>query len=110
MALRLPHVCLTTVTVTCELSSDLHTDLETYARLVQAERGTEMPLSTLIATILDDYLQHDPDFVRQRRQAAPKVRTRATATRATPQPADQPRRTGPLHPPAPTASDEGPQP
>jgi hypothetical protein len=70
MPLRLPHVAVATVVVTCKFDEDLHADLEAYAAMFEAERGKPIALPTLIATIVQDYLQHDPDFVRERRQTA----------------------------------------
>jgi hypothetical protein len=95
MPLRLPHVCLTTVKVTCELSGDLHGDLEAYARLFQGERGKVIPLPTLIVTMLEDYLQHDPDFMRERRQAAAAPRARPAPASTASRPSSQDRRNGP---------------
>ncbi len=86
MALRLPHVAVATVVVTCKFDEDLHADLEAYAAMFEAERGKPITLPTLIATIVQDYLQHDPDFVRERRQA--------TTPRIRPKPTGQDRRNG----------------
>jgi hypothetical protein len=72
--------------VTCKFDADLYADLEAYAALFEAERGEPIPLPTLIATIVRDYLQHDPDFVRHHRQTA--------ALRTRPKPAGQDRRNG----------------
>ncbi|MGE3538667.1 MAG: DUF2274 domain-containing protein [Candidatus Tectimicrobiota bacterium] len=94
MPLRLPHVSVTTVTVTCKFDDDLHADLEAYAATFEAERGKPIPLPTLIATIVQDYLQHDPDFVRERRQAAAVPRVRPTPASTAPRPSSQDRRHG----------------
>ena len=107
MPLRLPHVCLTTVKVTCELSGDVHAELEAYAALVKAERGVVMPIPTLIATMVQDYLQHDPDFLRERRQAASAPRARPTPASAAPQPSGPERRNGPQSQATPQGQREG---
>jgi len=99
MPLRLPHVAVTTVAVTCKFDADLHADLEAYAAMFEAERGKPIPLPTLIATIVQDYLQHDPDFMRERRQTA--------APRARPKPAGPDRRNGVLHIAVPHAQEDG---
>ncbi|MGE3542228.1 MAG: DUF2274 domain-containing protein [Candidatus Tectimicrobiota bacterium] len=91
MPIRLPHVSVKTVSVPCKLDADLYADLEAYAAVFEAERGDPIPLPTLIATIVEDYLQHDPDFIRQRRQAA--------AARARPKPPGPERRNGAPSPP-----------
>jgi hypothetical protein len=92
MPLRLPHVAVTTVVVTCKFDEDLHADLEAYAAMFEAERGKPIALPTLIATIVQDYLQHDPDFVRERRQAA--------ASRPRPKPTGPERHNGTSRTPA----------
>lgn len=84
MPIRLPRVSLKTVSVACKLDADLYTDLEAYAAAYEAEHGEAIPVPTLIATILWDYLQHDPDFMRQRRQAAAAPRARPTPASAHP--------------------------
>ena len=71
MALRLPHVAVKTMTLTCKLDTDLYADLTAYAAALEAERGDPIPLPTLMTIIVRDYLQHDPDFMRQRRQGGP---------------------------------------
>jgi hypothetical protein len=86
MPLRLPHVAVNTVAVTCKFDEDLHADLEAYAAMFEAERGKPIPLPTLIATIVQDYLLHDPDFVRERRQT--------TASRPRPKPTGPERHNG----------------
>ncbi|MGE3537826.1 MAG: DUF2274 domain-containing protein [Candidatus Tectimicrobiota bacterium] len=107
MPLRLPHVSVTTVTVTCKFDDDLHADLEAYAATFEAERGKPIPLPTLIATIVQDYLQHDPDFMRERRQAAAAPRVRPTPASAAPRPPGPERRNGPPSVPASRAQGEG---
>jgi hypothetical protein len=99
MPLRLPHVSVKTESVTCKFDADLYADLEAYAAAVEAERGEPLPLPTLITTIVRDYLQHDPDFMRQRRQAA--------IPRARPQLPGQDRRNGPQSPPVSRAQGDG---
>jgi hypothetical protein len=107
MPLRLPHVCLTTVKVTCELSGDIHAELEAYVAMLKAERGVVMPMPTLIATMVQDYLQHDPDFLRERRQTAAGPRPRPTPASTAPRPSGQASRNGPPNPPAPRAAEGG---
>jgi len=99
MPLRLPHVAVKTVSVPCKLDADLYADLEAYAAMFEAERGESIPLPTLIATIVRDYLQHDPDFVRHQRQTA--------APRTRPKPAGQDRRNGVPSAPVSRAQDDG---
>jgi len=79
MSIRLPRITIKTVPITCRLDADLHADLEAYAAMFEAERGKPIPLPTLITTIVQDYLQHDPDFVRERRQTTtPRARPKST--------------------------------
>jgi hypothetical protein len=110
MPLRLPYVCLTTVKVTCELSGDVHAELEAYAALVKAERGTPIALSKLLNTIVWDYLRHDPDFMRQRRQAAPAPRARPTPASTASRPSAPERRNGPISQSVPRTQGEGGEP
>jgi hypothetical protein len=107
MPIRLPHVPTTTVKVTCELDADVHADLEAYAAVHEAERGTPIALSKLLNTIVWDYLRHDPDFMRQRRQAAPAPRARPTPTSTAPQPSGPERRNGPINQSIPRTQGEG---
>ena len=107
MPLRLPHVSVKTVSVACKLDADLYADLEAYAAAIAAERGDPIPLPTLIPTILRDYLQHDPDFMRQRRQAVAAPRARPTPASVAPRPPGPDRRNGPLHSPPPQAPSAG---
>ena len=107
MPIRLPRVSLKTVSVACKLDADLHADLEAYAAAYQAEHGDTMPIPTLIVTILWDYLQHDPDFMRQRRQAAAAPRARPTPASTVPRPPGQDRHNGPMSQPTPHAQGEG---
>lgn len=106
MPLRLPHVPTTTVKVTCELDADVHADLEAYAAVHEAERGTPIALSKLLNTIVWDYLRHDPDFMRQRRQAA-APRARPTPASTAPRPSALDRRNGAPSPPTPQGQREG---
>ncbi|MGE3541550.1 MAG: DUF2274 domain-containing protein [Candidatus Tectimicrobiota bacterium] len=107
MPLRLPHVAVTTVSVPCKFDDDLYADLEAYAALFEAERGKPIPLPTLIATIVQDYLQHDPDFMRERRQATAAPRARPAPASAASRPASQDRRNGPQSPPVPHGQRDG---
>ena len=99
MPLRLPHVSVTTASVTCQRAADLSADREASAALLEAERGEPIPLPTRIATIGRDSLQHDPDVVRHQRQTA--------APRTRPPPAGQDRRPGAPSVPVPQAPDNG---
>ena len=67
MKIRVPHVTMKTVPVTCRLDVDLHADLEAYAAAYEAQCGEAIPLAVLMTTIIRDYLQKDQAFMRQRR-------------------------------------------
>jgi hypothetical protein len=81
MHIRVPRVALKTVPVTCRLDADLHADLEAYAAAYAVQYGETIPLPTLITTIVRDYLQKDPAFMRQRRQAEAPPRARPAPAR-----------------------------
>ena len=78
MSIRLPRVSIKTVSVTCKLDADLHADVEAYAAEYAAKFGDAITVPALIAAIVRDYLQRDPDFMRQRRQVAAAPRVHAT--------------------------------
>ena len=71
MKIRVPHVTMKTIPVTCRLDVALHADLEAYAAAYEAQYGEAIPLAVLMTTIVREYLQKDQAFMRQRRQVKP---------------------------------------
>ena len=79
MKIRVPHVTMKTVPVTCRLDVALHADLEAYAAAYEVQYGEAIPLAVLMTTIVREYLQKDQAFMRQRRQALATPPGRTTA-------------------------------
>jgi hypothetical protein len=96
MPIRLPRVSRKTIKVTCELNVDVHTDLEAYAAQYEAHHHETITIPELITDIVGDYLRRDPDFIRERRQAAAAPRARPAPASTAPRPSAPERRNGPL--------------
>ncbi|MGE3537363.1 MAG: DUF2274 domain-containing protein [Candidatus Tectimicrobiota bacterium] len=107
MPIRLPRVSRKTVKVTCELNTDVQTELEAYAAFYEAHHHETITIPELITGIVGDYLRRDPDFMRERRQAAVAPRARPTTASAAPRPSGPERRNGPISQPGPRTPGEG---
>jgi hypothetical protein len=75
------------VPITCRLNADLHADVEASAAAYKTQYGDAIPLALLITTIVREYLQKDPAFMRQRRQAETPARGRTPPESAVTRPA-----------------------